>query len=104
MLWAASRLCECALRWGLEPEPTVLLDDAVIERFILTAAANWSSAARRTVRSNLLFLAHRFFAGTGAPSLARERAKAPYSEAELAGYLALADTQPTAAAGPERRG
>ena len=29
--------------------------------------------------------------------MARERAKAPYSEAELAGYLALADAQPTAA-------
>ena len=29
--------------------------------------------------------------------LPRERAKAPYSPAEIAGYLALADAQPTAA-------
>ena len=31
--------------------------------------------------------------------LPRERAKAPYSPAEIAGYLALADAQPT----PQRR-
>jgi len=98
LLWAASRLCECALAWGLEPEPSVLLRDGVIERFILTAAVNWSSAARRTVRSNLLFLAHRFFAVAPDPTaLGRERAQEPYSEAELAGYLTLADAQPTAA-------
>ncbi len=90
---------------GLEPEPRVLLADAVIERFILTAAANWSSAARRTVRSNLLFLAHRFFAVAPDPTaLGRERAQDPYTESDLARYLALADAQPTVACRAERRG
>jgi len=45
-----------------------------------------------------LFLAHRFF--TLSPEqtpLGREWAQEPYSEAELARYLALADAQPTAA-------
>ena len=56
LLWAASRLCECALRWGLEPEPTVLLADAVIERFILTAAADCvqRGAAHRAFESFVL--------------------------------------------------
>jgi hypothetical protein len=44
LLWAASRLCECALVWGLAPEPSVLLADAVIERFIITGTAGWSAS------------------------------------------------------------
>lgn len=98
LLWAASRLCDRALAWGLAPEPDVLLQAALIERFIVRGTPGWSAPARRTARSNLLFLAHRFFALAPEPMpLARERAQAPYSEAELARYLALADAQPTAA-------
>jgi integrase len=55
--------------------------------------------ARRTLRTNLRFTGRRVvpqFYPAGAP-LPRERAKAPYSPAEIAGYLALADAQPTAA-------
>jgi hypothetical protein len=44
------------------------------------------------------FLAHRFFAvAPERTPLRRERAQEPYSEAELARYLALADAQRTAA-------
>ena len=53
--------------------------------------------ARRTLRTNLRFIARRVvpqLAPADAP-LPRERAKAPYSPAEIAGYLALADAQPT---------
>ena len=44
LLWAASRLCDTAPGWGLEPEPTVLLRDAEIERFIVIGTASWSGA------------------------------------------------------------
>jgi hypothetical protein len=54
--------------------------------------------ARRTLRAN-----QRFIARCAVPQLypadvplPRERAKAPYSPAEVAGFLALADAQPTA--------
>jgi hypothetical protein len=52
--------------------------------------------ARRTLRTNLRFIARRavpHLAPADLP-LPRERAKAPYSAAEIAGYLALADAQP----------
>jgi len=81
----------------LDAEPSVVLKRAVIERFILAGTAGCSPAARRTLRSNLLFLAHRVFENAPDPvPLGRERAQVPYSAAELAAYLALADTQPTA--------
>ena len=53
--------------------------------------------ARRTLRTNLRFLARRVVppAGPAPVPLPRERSKAPYSSAEIAGYLALADAQPT---------
>ena len=49
------------------------------------------------MRTNLRFIARRVVPAL-APAdtpLPRERAKAPYSAAEIAGYLALADAQPT---------
>ena len=60
-------------------------------------APGLSGSARRTLRTNLRFLARRVVPAL-APAdtpLPRERAKAPYSPAEIAGYLALADAQPT---------
>src|SRR5262249_7730728 len=70
-----------------------------------------SGPSRRTLRTNLRFLAHRVaphLNPADAP-LSRERAKAPYSPAEIAGFLALAAAQPTAgprlrAAAPARPG
>ena len=55
--------------------------------------------ARRTLRTNQRFIARRVVPQLHPPDavLPRERAKAPYSAAEVAGYLALADAQPTAA-------
>jgi hypothetical protein len=96
LLWAAGKLAGYAIPLGLEPVPEVLLHPSVIERFTATAPG-LSGVARRTLRTNLRFLAHRVvpqLAPADAP-LPREHAKAPYSPAEIAGYLALADAQPT---------
>jgi hypothetical protein len=98
LLWAAARLADYGLPLGLEPEPEVLLHPSVTERFT-AYAPGLPPPARRTLRTNL-----RFVARAVVPALApvdvplpRERAKAPYSPAEIGGYLALADAQPTAA-------
>ena len=96
LLWAASRLGSFALSCGLELEPSVVLSSAQIERFILAGTKHCSAAARRTLRSDLSFLARRVLGPSPSPvPLGRERAKAPYSQSELAAYLALADAQPT---------
>jgi hypothetical protein len=96
LLWAAARLAEYAIPLGLEAAPEVLLHPSVIERFAATAPG-LSGVARRTLRTSLRFLARRVvpqLAPADTP-LPRERAKAPYSPAEIAGYLALAGAQPT---------
>src|SRR6266536_1728271 len=98
LLWAAARLADYAVPLGLEAAPEVLLHSSVIERFT-AHAPGLSGPARRTLRTNLRFLARRVVPAL-APAdvpLARERAKAPYSPAEIDGFLALADAQPTAA-------
>jgi integrase len=98
LLWAAGKLADYAISCGLEPVPEVLLHSSVIERFTVSAPG-LSGAARRTLRTNLRFLARRVvpaLAPADAP-LPRERSKAPYSAAEITAYLALADAQPTAA-------
>jgi hypothetical protein len=95
LLWAAAKLAEYAAGLGLEPVPEVLLHPSVIERFA-RCAPGLSPVARRTLRTNLRFIARRVvphLAPADLP-LPRERAKAPYSAAEIAGYLALADAQP----------
>ncbi len=98
LLWAAGKLAEYGIGLGLDPVPGVLLHPSVIERFT-AHSAGLSGPARRTLRTNLRFLAR-----AAAPQLCpadaplpRERAKAPYSPAEIDGYLALAAAQPTAA-------
>ena len=76
----------------------MLLHPSVIERFT-AHAPGLTGVTRRTLRTNLRFLARRVvpaLAPADAP-LPRERAKAPYSPAEIDGYLALAAAQPTAA-------
>ncbi len=98
LLWAAARLAGYAIPLGLDPAPEVLLHPSVIERFA-RCAPGLSGVARRTLRTNLRFIARRVvpqLAPADVP-LPRERAKQPYSAAEVAGYLALADAQPTAA-------
>ena len=96
LLWAAARLAGYAVPLGLDPVPEVLLQPSVIERFT-RCAPGLSGVARRTLRTNLRFLARQVvpqLAPADAP-LPREHAKAPCSPAEIAGYLALADAQPT---------
>lgn len=98
LLWACARLASFGLATGLDAEPAVLLHPSVIERFILTGVPQLSDAARRTLRTNLRHVADRMGPPRPAPvALSRQRAKAPYSEAALSAYLALADAQPTVA-------
>lgn len=99
LLWAAARLGAFGVSVGLELEAEVLFHPSVIERFVAVEGVKMSSAARRTVRSNLRHLALRVAPGlqTQSSPLSRERSKSPYSESELAAYLALADSQPTTA-------
>ncbi|MGH3122789.1 MAG: hypothetical protein ACRDND_17455 [Streptosporangiaceae bacterium] len=97
LLWAAGRLADYGIGLGLDPVPQVLLHPSVIERFT-AHAPGLTGVTRRTLRANLRFLARRAvpaLAPADAP-LPRERARAPYSPAEIRGYLALADAQPTA--------
>jgi len=98
LLWAAGRLADWGTGLGLEPVPEVLLHSSVIERFT-AHAPGLSGVTRRTLRTNLRFLARRVVPAL-APAdtpLPREHAKAPYAPAEIDGYLALASAQPTAA-------
>jgi hypothetical protein len=98
LLWAAGRLAGWAIGLGLEAVPQVLLHPSVIERFT-AHAPGLTGVTRRTLRTNLRFLARAVvphLTPADAP-LPRERAKAPYSPAEIAGFLALAAAQPTAA-------
>jgi len=75
----------------------VLLHPSVTERFT-RCAPGLSGAARRTLRTNLRFVGRRVVPHLYPADLPlpRERAKQPYSAAEIAGFLALADAQPTA--------
>jgi hypothetical protein len=98
LLWAAGRLAGWAIPLGLEPAPQVLLHPSVIERFT-AHSPGLSGPARRTLRTNLRFLARAVVPHldpADAP-LPRERARAPYTPAQISGFLALADAQPTAA-------
>ena len=95
LLWAAAKLADYAIGLGLDPAPEVLLHPSVIERFA-RCAPGLSGVARRTLRTNLRFIARRVVPALYPQdaALPRERAKQPYSPAEIAGFLALADAQP----------
>jgi integrase len=98
LLWAAGKLAGYGIGLGLDPVPEVLLHPSVIERFT-AHAPGLSGPARRTLRTNLRFIARRVvpqLVPADAP-LPRERAKAPYTAADISGFLALAGAQPTAA-------
>jgi hypothetical protein len=97
LLWAAGKLADYAVPLGLEPAPQVLLHPSTVERFT-RCAPGLSGAARRTLRTNLRFIGRRavpHLYPADAP-LPRDRAKQPYSPAEIAGFLMLAGAQPTA--------
>ena len=96
LLWAAGKLADYGLGLGLEAVPGVLLHPSSVERFT-RCAPGLSGAARRTLRTNLRFIGRRVVPQLypGDAPLPRGRAKQPYSPAEIAGFLALADAQPT---------
>jgi len=96
LLWAAGKLADYAIGVGLEAVPEVVLHPSVAERFT-QCAPGLTGVARRTLRTNLRFIGRRVVPQLYPADLPlpRERAKAPYSPAEIGGYLALADAQPT---------
>jgi integrase len=97
LLWAAGKLADWSTGLGLEPVPEVLPHPSTAERFT-RCAPGLSGVARRTLRANLRFVGRRVVPHlypADAP-LPRDRAKPPYGPAEIAGFLALADAQPTA--------
>lgn len=96
LLFAAGRLGAFCSSIGLELDEAVLLRESVIERFICSGCRDVSPATRRTLRTNLRHLAASCRAEPAPIPLPRERAKPPYSAAEIASYLALSDAQPTA--------
>jgi integrase len=75
----------------------VLLREPVIERFVIEGCDGLSPASRLTLRTNLRAVARSLerYPRPEPVALARERAKAPYSEAEIEGYLRLARAQGT---------
>ena len=97
LLWAAGKLADFAIGLGLEAVPEVVLHPSTAERFT-RCAPGLSPVARRTLRTNLRFIGRRVVPQLYPQDLPlpRERAKAPYSPAQIDGYLALADAQPTA--------
>ncbi len=98
LLRAAGRLAGYGLGPGLEPVPEVLLHPSVTGRFT-AHAPGLTAVTRRTLRTNLRFIARKVVPQLHPPDapLPRERARPPYSPAEIGGYLALAGAQPTAA-------
>src|ERR1035437_9256169 len=97
LLWAAGRLADWALPLGLEPVPEVLLHPSAAERFT-RSAPGLSMVARRTLRTSLRFIGRQVVPQLYPADLPLPRARdqAPYSPAEISGFLALADAQPTA--------
>jgi integrase len=96
LLWAAGKLADYGIGLGLEPVPEVLLHPSAAERFT-RCAPGLSPVARRTLRTNLRFIGRRVVPQLYPADvpLPRERAKQPYGPAQIDGYLALADAQPT---------
>jgi len=96
-LFASSKLACFAESVGLELRQEVLVCDSVIERCCHPETSPMSQPTRRTVRANLRAIARAVRPVPPPVALSRERAKAPYSAAEIAAYLRLADAQPTKA-------
>jgi hypothetical protein len=96
LLWAAGRLADYAASIGLDLVPGVVLHPSVAERFT-RCAPGLTGVARRTLRTNLRFVGRRVVPQLYPADvpLPRERSKQPYGPAQIDGYLALADAQPT---------
>jgi hypothetical protein len=96
LLWAAGKLADYAASLGLDLVPGVVLHPSVAERFT-RCAPGLSGVARRTLRTNLRFIGRRVVPQLYPADvpLPRERSKQPYGPAQIDGYLALADAQPT---------
>lgn len=97
LLWASAQLGAFSLSVGLALEPGVVFSEAAIERFVVVGTSGFSEATRRTLRTNLRFVARHQGPYRQPVALVRQRSKAPYTDAEIAAYLALADAQPTEA-------
>ena len=97
LLWAAGKLADYAASLGLDLVPESVLHPSTAERFT-RCAPGLTGVARRTLRTNLRFIGRRVVPQLYPADLPlpRERAKAPYGPAQIEGYLALADAQPTA--------
>src|SRR5712671_5534774 len=96
LLWAAGKLADYSASLGLDLVPGVVLHPSVAERFT-RCAPGLSPVARRTLRTNLRFIGRRVVPQLYPADvpLPRERSKQPYGPAQVGGYLALADAQPT---------
>jgi integrase len=96
LLWAAGKLADYGIGLGLDAAPEVLLHPSATERFT-RCAPGLSPVARRTLRTNLRFIGRRVVPQLYPADmpLPRERAKRPYTPAQIGGFLALADAQPT---------
>src|ERR1039457_6025312 len=96
-LQSAGKLADYAMPLGLEAVPEVLLHPPAAERFT-RSAPGLSMVARRTLRTSLRFIGRQVVPQLYPADLPlpRERSKQPYSPAEISGFLALADAQPTA--------
>ena len=96
LLWAAGKLADYGTGLGLDAAPEVLLHPSVTERFT-RCAPGLSPVARRTLRTNLRFIGRRVVPQLYPADLPlpRERARQPCTPAQIGGFLALADAQPT---------
>src|SRR5258708_10308038 len=84
LLWAAGRLAGYGISLGLEPVPEALLPPPVTARFA-AHAPGLSAPARRTLRTNLRFIARKVGPQLGPADLPlpRESATAPYTPAPI---------------------
>ena len=97
LLWSCAKLAAFGASVGLDPDPVVLLHPSVIERCVLAGAPGVSGASLRSLRTNLRWVAARLEPAPPPVALSRERAAEPYTDAQMAAWLALADAQPTVA-------
>jgi len=98
LLFAVGKLGAYCSAIGLELDAELCLSSEVIERFIVVSDQTLSGPTRRTLRTNLRFVARRVLVSAPGPvALSRERSKEPYLPAEIAAFLSSADAQPTPA-------
>ena len=105
LLWAAGKLADFAIGLGLDPAPETVLHPSVAERFT-RCAPGLSGVARRTLRTNLRFIARRVVPHLYPADLPlpRERAKKPYRCREISGFSRWPMPSPPRSGGCGRRG